>query len=117
MSPREATMSITEFLLARVSETEQQHNPGGGAHFDYEDDSLHTISCGYWQRETDVVCDCYGPARVLAECAAKRAVVDLVEATNNPDVPADAWTVAKEAVRLLAIPYRDHPDYDPSWAV
>lgn len=69
----------------------------------------------------------HDPARVLREVAAKRAILaDIVSAMNGMDLqinsewgvgpmdPADYESVA--LLRLLALPYSDHPDYDQSWS-
>lgn len=62
----------------------------------------------------------HDPARVLAEVEAKRQLVDkYVEVADN-DVNeveyANGWANALgEAVRLLALPYADHPEFKPEW--
>lgn len=72
----------------------------------------------------------HDPARVLAEVEAKRRVIDRYEAGV---ALLKAWTAADEllsaltvqnaentglewALRLLALPFRNHPDYKPEWA-
>lgn len=59
----------------------------------------------------------HDPARVLAECAAKRALI----AAHNTQVADDdpsAWIVGSNVIlRQLAGVYADHPGYDPAWAV
>jgi hypothetical protein len=70
----------------------------------------------------------HDPARVLAEVAAKRAIVDAYdqagqswqEAIVSRDVDSlpvrTARLIALEfAARQLAAPFADHPDYDPAW--
>jgi hypothetical protein len=52
-------------------------------------------------------CDCGLPARVLAECAAKRRLIALGEKDSYWD----------DVLRLLALPYADCDGYDPSWGV
>lgn len=50
----------------------------------------------------------WDPARVLAECEAKRRIVELnVYAYDDPPY--------RYCLRLLALPYADHPDYQESW--
>lgn len=44
---------------------------------------------------------------MLADVAAKRAIVDLAEATGQPAI----W----EAAEHLAAVYADHPDYRQEW--
>jgi hypothetical protein len=50
----------------------------------------------------------HDPARVLAEVAAKRALVEM----DEDDRYSDAYVVA---IRALAAVYADHPDYDEAW--
>ncbi len=49
----------------------------------------------------------HGPARVLAECEAKRVAVDWY--LNDDD------TVMGPTVRALAAVYADHPDFQEAW--
>jgi len=49
----------------------------------------------------------HDPARVLAEVAAKRAVIDLLEELNELGL--------YEAVQFLALPYADRPGYREEW--
>jgi hypothetical protein len=46
---------------------------------------------------------------VLAEVEAKRRILELHEASTTPALHSDAWTIMKHVVRLLALPYADHP--------
>lgn len=61
----------------------------------------------------------HGPSRVLADIAAKRAVLDLhaEHAAAYPDECAhcNRNEAAWDTIRLLAQPFRDHPDFDPAW--
>jgi hypothetical protein len=68
----------------------------------------------------------HDPARVLAECEAKRRIVEhwksTVEWAEDPgcDSPDRYLMVAAglyEAMRHLAEPFADHPDYQPEWRV
>jgi len=55
----------------------------------------------------------HDPARVLAECEAKRRIVDSYRyLTADPELRMQAWTFA---LRCLALPYADHPDYREEW--
>lgn len=69
---------------------------------------------------------------VLAECEAKRRIVehyaDLAQAWDTiADALDDGFNeggddgededVLPLTLRLLALPYADHPDYDPAWAL
>lgn len=95
-------MTITDFLLARIADdTALARSLQAQAvtdHIDPEDPRLPHLTLA---------------ARVLAECEAKRRIVSLY----------DESTAAHEAIarlpiiRLLALPYANHPDYDPVWRV
>ena len=52
------------------------------------------------------------PARVLAEVAAKRAIVASEYAPYKPLAAQPTVTL-----KHLAAVYADHPDYDPAWRV
>ena len=65
----------------------------------------------------------HDPARVLREVEAKRRVLDAyveVAEMDTPDPePEFAYGRAVglgEVIRLLALPYNDHPDYRQEWA-
>jgi hypothetical protein len=72
----------------------------------------------------------FGPARVLAECSAKRSTVlacreirpDLGFLGSRPHgmadfplAPHDQHQLAALTLSLLALPYADHHDYRPEW--
>ena len=73
----------------------------------------------------------HDPARVLAECEAKRRIMEAVCSTRQERRPTtvpgryDVVTVyvpMDEAggdlvLPLLALPYADHPNYRPEWAL
>jgi hypothetical protein len=91
------TLTITEFLLARIADDEE----AAGA---------------------DPGCECLGvqfgighgpvcPERVLAECEAKRRIVKRLNNRMRPDVAFEAWY----ALRVLAAIYADHPDWRGEW--
>lgn len=48
----------------------------------------------------------FDPARVLAEVEAKRRIIEH----------EDHWAEDDRVLHLLALPYREHPDYRPAWA-
>lgn len=63
----------------------------------------------------------HDPARVLAECAAKRAIVEQWNdpASFGPFSDAVGVGIAEgidTALRALAAVYTDHPDYRQEWA-
>lgn len=68
----------------------------------------------------------WDPARVLAEIAVKRRIIDgCVGAMFVGEIqPGTTWNddaagavVGEHVLRLLAMARHDHPDYDPEWDV
>lgn len=58
----------------------------------------------------------WDPARVLAEVAATRRILDSFAASGKPLTTRDAETaVVRMVLRLLALPYADRPGYDEAW--
>jgi len=62
----------------------------------------------------------HDPARVLREVEAKRRIVSLERdwpyGSGDPEGAEYGWSdVMDRVLRLLALPYSDHPDYDESW--
>lgn len=87
-------MTITEFLLARVAEDEDEAARMGCA--EYYD--------GGWSLEHEV--------HIRKECAAKRAIIDR-HATCDDVSYGDAATCPE--VSTFAAVYSDHPDYQEEW--
>ena len=103
-------MNITDFLLARIEEDESRAAYYGLA---------------------------LGTGRVLAECTAKRAIIEAHPPVDysgmgmtSPDacvvcgieVGMSDWEYAKgsfpcDTLRALAAIYKDHPDYQQEWAL
>lgn len=54
----------------------------------------------------------HDPARVLADIAAKRRLLE-----SHDDALLEGDEVSMWMARCLAAPYADHPDYNPAWAV
>lgn len=93
-------MTITEFLLARIQEDETATR-----NFMSRDNTNGTI----W-------------GRVLAECAAKRAIVEpFAKEWARPERLTDAYLSAtlklllRSVIAPLAAVYKDHPDYRREW--
>lgn len=104
-------MSITEFLEARIAEDEALahaviatvtpdawENPTKWGNFYPED-------IAFWDSQT--------PNRVLAECAAKRAIIKAFD----PQFPDLDPYVGRDVIAMLAVVYSDHPDYQQEWAL
>lgn len=87
-------MTLTEFLLARIAEDEAIAR-------------ATTAHIAHWD-----------PARgILATCTAKRRLLALHGHVSRdgygPSGRCDDYPCP--TLQLLAMPYADHPDYDPSW--
>ncbi|MGF1431028.1 DUF6221 family protein [Kitasatospora sp. LaBMicrA B282] len=58
----------------------------------------------------------FNPARILAEVAAKQAIVDVCESPHTTgSAPAAHREELQTTLRLLATVYADHSDYRDSW--
>lgn len=128
-------MTITEFLLARIEEDEKYARAAGGRRWaswnrswdatpsrDIADgtERLFPVPAQYDEHVAQ-----WDPARVLAECEAKRRIVEMhpVYADNDQhDCPGEWPNYAGPGdpcptLLALASVHADHPDYDAAWAV
>jgi hypothetical protein len=119
-------MTITEFLEARIAEDEALaraaielyapdawDNPAIGGNY-------HPADISFWNNQT--------PVRVLAECAAKRVILELhptrIYTDEEPGFSMILWDCMCNrqtskpcpTIGALTAVYADHPDYDPHWA-
>ena len=123
-------MNLTEFLLARIAEDEsvaRRPTPDeyeyGESYMFWQEDATdevqwHTALCGLRMGEYMEACQCDVRARVLAECEAKRHIVNMwADPFGGWNAPqAEAARAQKDStLRLLALPYADHPEYDEAW--
>ncbi len=112
---------LVAFLLARIAEDEAAARAAfrpvgdsevGGWYWSgagdavFVDDTEHPVACGPWQQGMHQPFAHHmvrwDPERVLAECAAKRWIVEHGQSTS--------------AVLLaLALVHADHPDYRDDW--
>ena len=89
-------MTLAEFLLARIAEDEEALRP--------------------MSRLPSFDGPKIDPAFVLAECEAKRQIVkEHLEAGETWCPSCDGQTQPCKTLRLLALPYADHPDYRQDW--
>lgn len=141
-------MNITEFLLARISEDEAVARTAAAdndsarwnvSEIVYEGIHVYARPSGLdaegGRGETTAHMQRHDPARVLAECAAKREIVaryirvedralayrsprwaDTMNCTDRLDWrKAEArYATMDSVVRALARVYADHPDFDPT---
>ena len=128
-------MTLTAFLLARIADDEKRASYAATQpDFDWRRDAGGWWT-GHWfhyRRQT--------PARVLAECDAKRRIVELHEQKEwtavsicsrehvheLPPILVGGCAVCDQGngrdgfvacgtLRLLALPYAGHPDYQEDW--
>jgi hypothetical protein len=112
---------LAEFLLARIAEDEAVAR---AAAKDFLQDSGNSDWDGCTDAEWAWVTR-WAPARVLAECEAKRQIVALHEDSHecstydhNGEIENCTWVLDGEnctTLRLLALPYVDHPDFRAEW--
>jgi hypothetical protein len=111
-------VTLTEFLLVRIDEDDE---PAAGI--------LPGVAMGVRARSDPGAASAGSRARVLAECEAKRRIVQLHEGATAYDgvrttapsaqtLTAPGWIRTSNrcratTLRLLALPYADHPD----WAI
>jgi hypothetical protein len=90
---------IVEFLQARIAEDEMEARDMAGTEW-YD---------GGWPDEH---CN-----KILAECAAKRAVIAACREDHEDSLTRNDDTVelATVVLSILAAVYSDHPDYQPEW--
>lgn len=130
-------MTLVELLQARLDEAEQaarSATPGPWKADDptwaetiYGPDHVAVVAGGRWGGEASVFESTddalhiarYHPARVLAEVEAKRRIVDLCAEALAFEGPhrysPSCADLAEDILRAQALPYADHPDYDPTW--
>lgn len=96
---------IVEFVRARIDEDEELAR-------EVEDQVRHDrgAQAPGGTAETGAV-SLTGVARVLADCEAKRGLLELAEAATADDLPGYATAIRQ----LLALPYADHADYLDAW--
>jgi hypothetical protein len=132
-------MSLPEFLLARIAEDEEAaraaiaDDSGSDEGFSGQYEALRTppsgigiAQGGFGDAAARMIATFAVPARVLAECEAKRRIVEHWKSTvewaedpgcNSPDRYLMVAAGLYEAMRHLAEPSADHPDYQPEWRV
>lgn len=107
-SPRDTR--LVEFLLARIAEDEDEAL-AARAHplFDGTGVVAGRIEAVTLPADVARFVARHDPARVIAECDAKRRTVEL-----HSDLTRVGLCILA-VIRLLAVPYADHPDYHKEW--
>jgi hypothetical protein len=123
---------LTDFLLACITEDEaaaahaaaESHGPA----WEWDGNPVGSVGPPPMRMAADLYSDVgahiarWDPARVLAECDAKRQIVDYARACDTaadeqPDEPFPGGSSYATTVmlRLLAVPYSGHEDFRPEW--
>ena len=125
-------MTIREFLEARIAEDEELARAASvgmhGKHEDAWDWGGYVLGADRDSTpKQDEFITAWWPARILAECAAKRAIiaahahhVDMGGKEYGPGfrfVSDGMVQGLMVAIEDLAAVYKDHPDYQQEWGV
>lgn len=118
---KEKAVNIAEFLLARIAEDEavvtlMLSDPD--MYNEWRNPASAVIEVGRGLDNLIATNDKYlmehiarhDPARVLAECAAKRAIIEIAD-------DADNYGTCAQLQFALASVYADHADYQQEWAL
>jgi hypothetical protein len=106
-------MEIAEFLLARIAEDEAAAREGQVAKLPFW---VGQIMGRSGSESAPRYVNRFNPARVLAECEAKRRIVEELGDFGDGHVWASGEASrAETALQALASVYADHPDFDPEW--
>ena len=118
------TATLADFLMARIAEDERrldvpefiEEDSARGPGWGHRGDGQECPLCGMWQFSgTESVTEdawlehadrAHQRSRVLAECEAKRRIVEWFSGSDPDDQPV---------MKMLALPYISHPDYRPEW--
>jgi hypothetical protein len=113
-------LSLTDFLLARIADDENGTQPGtiqngvfSGIMQHYGMDEADDTDQEQASEIADAIMSYLRP-RVLAECEAKRHIVEGLALAEATGYRPGTWL---EVCELLAAVYADSPDFDPSWRV
>ena len=114
--PREdgpMTLTLPDFLLARIAEDEEVARDTLTAHELLDWSELGDPAMGMagpTDGPSGYVSIVIDPARVLAECAAKRRILRIWFESEFCE-----RDVMNDVIDALALPYADHPDYREEW--
>jgi hypothetical protein len=123
-------MTLTEFLLECIAEDEVVaraclNKRPWARNQDQRPATCETFAADWCPLATEHITR-HDPSRVLVECEAKRRIVEIHSLVPDPE-PDDRWLGLCDAcdstqegypcttLRVLALPYADHPDYREGW--
>ena len=109
-------MTIVEFLLARIAEDERCANNARGLlgveTAWHEADVLRQR--GLTRADAQHMAR-WSARRVLAECQAKRAIIEREVEEETDYAPPQSLVLGDQILEHLAAVYADHPDHNPKW--
>jgi hypothetical protein len=119
------TPSLTDFLLARIAEDEASAREASPGPWDCDeiddvwredpDGQAHLVARRVTEGDAAHIAR-HDPARVLAECEAKRRIVgEHREQAGGGCCVCSRHEYPCPTLRYLALPYADHPDYREEW--
>jgi hypothetical protein len=123
-------MKVEEFLLARITEDEKvaeemlrNRRPHSGElrdHLDENGVSDAEVMFPFHRRRRVLHNDqdwfvAVAPERVIAECAAKRRIIEHVGEIEFNSGDAGTHEMGEEILLHLALPYAKHPEYREEW--
>lgn len=108
-------MEIADFLLARFAEDEAAARSGQAARLPFW---VGQVMGRSGSRSAPDYVNHFNPARLLAECEAKRRIVAELRDYSDGHVWASGEASrAEDALFALASVYADHRDYQPEWSL
>jgi hypothetical protein len=112
-------MTLVEFLRARIDEDERAALDAVPSELDRQPEPYEPWYANEAESSGDTIVAMH-PSRALAEVEAKRGIVEWIRGAQDAAGEAPVRVVRIEAalthaLRLLALPYAGHPDYDEAW--
>lgn len=103
------TLTLAGFLLARIEEDEAaaREVSNWDAHLTHEMSGFSANAMRFAGLMT--------PARVLAECAAKRRILFECSPAKLQDYDESAFSLAEVVLGHIAKPYASHADFRDEW--
>jgi hypothetical protein len=116
-------VTLSEFLLARIAEDEwvarMAWADSGWLAEGLRVTSPRDVVAKVADERTARFIAANSPAHILAECEAKRRIVEIATAQIRLGREARGWDnwedMAGQTLRALALPFADHPDYRDEW--
>jgi hypothetical protein len=119
------TMTLTDFLLARITEDEAWARAAseGDGYQNWDTPSTGVVQLAGGDLDGLVPTSRaaaehivrHDPARVLADCDAKRRIVMAPQPDSGTDFSGGVCTAFAWVHKILALPYAGHPDYRDKW--